>query len=255
MSIEAISWVLKFSKSRLGARHVAISIASHAQPDGTGAWPSVSTIARESNLSEREARYGLRVLEDLGELVTRRKAGPNGCNLYSLPSMKGQTLPGGGAKSAGGMGQNSAGGGANSAPEPSLKQPSTATRSGAAKPGPPPDPRFRLFLDFAFEAFRMKYLAPPTWDERQYKALRIFLQNHPRVELPEWQRRYRNFMASTDPFYRQQACSLGYFSQNFDRFIEGPLLERQYPLRTPAGKSELKLAELEELEALPCKKK
>lgn len=93
LSVQAISWVLEHSESRLGPRHVLISIANHAKSDGTGAWPSVSTISRESRLSEREVRYALRELEKSGELRTRQGKGPLGCNLYSLPMM-GQSLQG-----------------------------------------------------------------------------------------------------------------------------------------------------------------
>ena len=96
LSIQAICWVLKFSESRLGSRHVLISIASHANSQGSGSWPSVSTISRESKLSEREVRYALRELEKSGELITQKGSGPRGCNLYCLPLMKlqGQSLQG-----------------------------------------------------------------------------------------------------------------------------------------------------------------
>jgi hypothetical protein len=95
VSVQAMSWVLEYSESRLAARLVLLSIANHAKADGTGAWPSVETIAKESLLSEREARYALRNLEILGELNTQLNAGPHGANLYSLPLMAGggQSLP------------------------------------------------------------------------------------------------------------------------------------------------------------------
>ncbi len=96
----------------------------------------------------------------------------------------------------------------------------------AAKPTPPADPRHKPFFDFAYEAFRMKYLQAPTWDGRHGNGLRAFLKRNPSITLEEWQRRYGHFMASTDAFYRQQKGSLLYFAANFDRFIDGPILEK-----------------------------
>lgn len=134
MSVQAISWVLDHSESRLGPRHVLISIANHAKSDGTGAWPSVSTISHEARLSEREVRYALRELEKSGELRTSRGKGPHGCNLYSLPAM-GQTLQG--QKTAGG-GQKNSTRVLDFAPEPKsfnrpLKQPKTRAQSRSAR--------------------------------------------------------------------------------------------------------------------------
>jgi hypothetical protein len=137
LSVQAISWVLDHSESRLGTRHVLISIANHAKSDGTGAWPSVSTIARESKLSEREVRYALRELEKSGELKTQKGKGPSGCNLYSLPHVRlqGQTLQG--QKPTQG-GQNPTKTLSDFAPEPksfkpSLKQPKPRAQSRSAR--------------------------------------------------------------------------------------------------------------------------
>jgi hypothetical protein len=98
----------------------------------------------------------------------------------------------------------------------------------------PPDPRHKPFCDFAYEAFRMKYLQAPTWDGRHGNGLRAFLNRNSNITLDEWQRRYRNFLASTDAFYQQQKGSVLYFAANFDRFIDGPILEKG----TSNGKSE-----------------
>lgn len=126
MSVQAISWVLENSESRLGPRHVLISIANHADRLGKNAWPSVATIARESRLSEREVQYALRDLVKLGELKVERSAGPKGTNLYSLTLMqefapRKVCTP---AKSDIEGVQNTTFGGVDFAPEPSLKQPS-----------------------------------------------------------------------------------------------------------------------------------
>lgn len=63
MSIHILSWVLRNSPTRLGARLVLIVLADHAAEDGASAYPSVATIAREANLSRRAVQTALRELE------------------------------------------------------------------------------------------------------------------------------------------------------------------------------------------------
>ncbi len=92
MSVQALSWVLEHSKAQLGTRLVLLSIANHARQDGTGAWPSIETIARESRMSERAVRYAVRELEQSGELYTDIGNGPHGTNMYSLPMMDGANI-------------------------------------------------------------------------------------------------------------------------------------------------------------------
>jgi hypothetical protein len=93
-------------------------------------------------------------------------------------------------------------------------------KNPAAKPAPPPDPRHKSFFDFAYEAFRMKYLQPPTWGGKHCKGLQLFLASHPQITQDEWQRRYENFLASSDQLHQKQRGSLLYFVGNFDQFIE-----------------------------------
>src|SRR5690348_2532602 len=87
MSVQAMGWVFENSESRLGPRHVLLSIANHADRYGRNAFPSVRTIAHEARLSPREVQYAIPILVDLGELLSQRGAGPGGANLYSLPKM------------------------------------------------------------------------------------------------------------------------------------------------------------------------
>jgi hypothetical protein len=87
MSVQALSWVFDHSKSRLAARHVLLSIANHARADGTGAWPSIPRIARESGLSCREVYRSIDELVALGELSVIRGGGRRHTNLYSLKRM------------------------------------------------------------------------------------------------------------------------------------------------------------------------
>lgn len=85
MSVQALSWVLDFSNSTHSERHVLISIANHAKADGTGAWPSYSTIAKEARLDNATVYRALESLKKSGELDWESGAGPHGANLYSMP--------------------------------------------------------------------------------------------------------------------------------------------------------------------------
>ena len=89
MSVQAMAWVLTESKSTLGTRLVALAIANYAKHDGTGAWPSIATIARDARLSPRQVQYSIRKLEhELEELSVTIGGGPRkGTNLYALKKM------------------------------------------------------------------------------------------------------------------------------------------------------------------------
>jgi hypothetical protein len=89
LSVQALSWVFDNSESELGARHVLLSIANHAKANGTGAWPSVRLISKESRLSETTVHRAMKELVALGELHVQKNKGPHGTNLYSLPKMLG----------------------------------------------------------------------------------------------------------------------------------------------------------------------
>lgn len=127
MSVQAISWVMDHSRSRLGARLVLLSVANHAHADGTGAYPSKATIAREAGLSPRQVQRLIRELEDLGEVRVLRGEGPRGAHLYDLPMVREgrqsdspQEAPGG--DNGGGGGDNGGPGGETpTSPEPSTE--------------------------------------------------------------------------------------------------------------------------------------
>jgi hypothetical protein len=51
-----------------------IVLANHARADGSNAWPSVRTIAKEGRLSERGARQALRNLEAAGAITATGKS-------------------------------------------------------------------------------------------------------------------------------------------------------------------------------------
>jgi hypothetical protein len=93
MSVQAISWVIEHSKHKGNSFVVLLMIANHARSDGTGAWPSVKTLAKESRVAERTIQ---RTINRLGrwqhgfdpELIVEKGKGPHGCNLYTIPGVK-----------------------------------------------------------------------------------------------------------------------------------------------------------------------
>lgn len=71
MSVEAIAWALNHAPVQSPvSKLVLIALANHARPDGSSAFPSVSTICRYTCLSERSVRQHLDNLEKQG--VIRR---------------------------------------------------------------------------------------------------------------------------------------------------------------------------------------
>lgn len=88
MSVRAMQAVWEHSQAKGGERLVLLAVADHAKHDGTGAWPSLATICTMTRFTERNVRYLLRRLEQMGELAIEVGTGPRGTNMYHL------TLPG-----------------------------------------------------------------------------------------------------------------------------------------------------------------
>ncbi len=84
MSTTLMLQVLEHSPQRGSAKLLLLAIASFAQDDGTGATPSVATLARLIGTKERNVQYLLRDLERAGELTCEYHAGPDGCNRYTV---------------------------------------------------------------------------------------------------------------------------------------------------------------------------
>lgn len=124
MSIECTRWVWQHSRSRNSDRLVLLCIADFANPDGTGAYPSVGTIAAWTGLDERTVRYSLRYLElDLKELAVVKGEGRHGTNRYQvLMSEGGKVFP----PQSDSRGEKSSGekisGGENNSPNPPVEE-------------------------------------------------------------------------------------------------------------------------------------
>jgi hypothetical protein len=99
MSIEAVSLVLNQSKATGRAKLVLLGIANHLGDQG--AWPSIATLARYANASERSVKRDLQELVELGELKIELQNAPTNhqykTNLYWI------TIPAGVTDSASGV--------------------------------------------------------------------------------------------------------------------------------------------------------
>lgn len=95
MSATLRAYVAKHSKLKGSARAVLEAIAHYARDDGGGAYPSISTLARESRASESSVHRAIREAQLAGELQVDRCRGPNGTNLYriNLESMGSSAVP------------------------------------------------------------------------------------------------------------------------------------------------------------------
>jgi hypothetical protein len=84
MSVEVMSLVLNHSKATGRAKIVLLGIANHQGDEGS--WPSIATLARYANASERSVKRDLKDLVELGELKIDVQAAPIGgqykTNLY-----------------------------------------------------------------------------------------------------------------------------------------------------------------------------
>jgi hypothetical protein len=84
MSNEATGAVWRHSKSKGKARLVLLAIADQTKRDGTGAWPSLSTIAAMAGIGRRSVPRIIDHLCLIGELRVISGGGPHRCNLYDV---------------------------------------------------------------------------------------------------------------------------------------------------------------------------
>lgn len=76
MSVQAMTWVMESERrTKGGDRLVLMSIANHADRFGDNSWPSIITIATESNLSERATQYALERLIKARLIEVEQQAG------------------------------------------------------------------------------------------------------------------------------------------------------------------------------------
>lgn len=73
MSVEHLAMVLHHSRAKGTAKLVLVGIANH-QGDG-GSWPSIATLARYANVTERNVQKAVQYLAGIGELVVFQQDG------------------------------------------------------------------------------------------------------------------------------------------------------------------------------------
>lgn len=88
MSTEAFTAVLHHSRAKGTDKVVLIGIANHHNPSDGTSWPSISTLAKYANASERSVSRSIANLVALGELSYGKNAAPtthyNKPNLYQI---------------------------------------------------------------------------------------------------------------------------------------------------------------------------
>lgn len=84
LSIKAMNWVWRHSRSKNGQRLVILAVADCANQDGD-AWPSLSELQRKTNLSREGVCDALAGLLRIGELeIVKDRKGPRGQNVYRI---------------------------------------------------------------------------------------------------------------------------------------------------------------------------
>ena len=116
---------------------------------------------------------------------------------------------------------------AQDAPIQEVRSNKKKEKGSAAKPAPSADPHYQAFVDYAFRAFQEKHQGQsPSWGNRDFQGLKGLLARNKGLTEAELQRRWSNYLASTEPFTMKQGCSLAYFCSKFDSFMVGPLLQK-----------------------------
>jgi len=81
--IHHVKIAMQHSRSKLAARLVLFCLADHADKTGR-CYPSIGTLKRETNLSERGVQDGLKQLTELGDVAIHKNAGVKGVNVYEF---------------------------------------------------------------------------------------------------------------------------------------------------------------------------
>ena len=75
MSVQASAWVIQNSQHKGSDLLCLLMIANHAHSDGTNAFPSVPTLAKECRMSSRQITRIIQNLQGSGELLVQRSEG------------------------------------------------------------------------------------------------------------------------------------------------------------------------------------
>lgn len=97
MSIKAMTSVWEKSQHKGSTLLLLLAIADYAHDDGTGAWPSIDTLAKKTRMSVRNTQRLVDTLRASGEVTVISGGGPHGTNLYAVvlagDKLSGVTFP------------------------------------------------------------------------------------------------------------------------------------------------------------------
>jgi hypothetical protein len=131
MSIHVLSWVLRNSEAKLGARLTLIALAEFAHDDGSKAFPNVETLTERTLLSRSGVKASLKRLREDG-MIEQTGTLRNGTPIYRVlmtqPTRGPESDPG---RNPAHRGSDSVAGGPDSGPNP-LKEPSDPSRTGVS---------------------------------------------------------------------------------------------------------------------------
>lgn len=91
MAINVMTWVWDNSAASGTDLLVLLAIADNAHKDGSGAWPTVGSLAQRARISERTIQRCIQRLVEMGELTVKYNGGPDGQNAYTV-TMGGDNL-------------------------------------------------------------------------------------------------------------------------------------------------------------------
>jgi hypothetical protein len=83
MSLKILTKVWDNSEARLGERLVLLAIADYADENGV-AFPSIATLARKSQMCDRQVQRCIKELCRIGELSIEEHQGPRGCHIFTI---------------------------------------------------------------------------------------------------------------------------------------------------------------------------
>ena len=93
MSIRMMNDVWKYAPAKGSELLLLLAIADFADDDGRNAWPSMSTLAKKTRLSERAVRYIIKELEERGLLEVKYNAGRKNTNRYVIILDRDEEIP------------------------------------------------------------------------------------------------------------------------------------------------------------------
>ena len=84
MSVRVSNWVWENSGQSASSLLVLLALADHAHDNGSGAYPSMATLARKVRMSPRQVRRIVHAIAQDGEIIIDERRGRGHANLYSF---------------------------------------------------------------------------------------------------------------------------------------------------------------------------